>query len=286
MLPGVTDLNNNALREGRTVVFSTGPTIPRTTIQGRIFDWGTERPAVGARVVAIRLPDSLPYVGVADSTGQFVLGPLDDATYTVRGTIDANRNRAADPSEPTDTARVTVRGGSPVLELLAIQRDTAAPRMLLVTAQDSVTIVAQFDRPLDPAQRFDSAFIVQRQDSTPLRIASVLTRRQRDSVLSAARADSAAARDTTAPPATDPRVEMLNQQLPQRDTPPRPSRRPPPTELAITLDAGTPLQRRTSYRVTAIDVRGINGRAGRSDRVIQGPTPPDSSRVPTRPPND
>ena len=288
MLPGITDLSNNRMDAGKTVVFSTGPTIPRTAIQGRVFEWLTERPAIGARVEAIRLPDSLLYVGVADSTGQFTLGPLDNATYFVRANIDANKNRAADPGEPSDSAQVSVEGVSPVLELLAVARDTLAPRLLLVTVSDSVTLVAGFDRPLDPTQRFDSLFRVQRQDSTPLRITGVMTRQQRDSV-ARARVDSlAAARDTTR--RADPRVEALNRQLPPARgapaAPARPSRRPPPQELTISLDPSTPLQPRANYRVSATEARGLSGRAQSSSRVIQGPAPRDSTRTPTRPPND
>ena len=76
MLPGVADLNRNVLRETRVTTFSTGPVIPPYSIQGRVFDWMTERTAGDARIDILRMPDSLPYVGVADSTGQFAVGPL------------------------------------------------------------------------------------------------------------------------------------------------------------------------------------------------------------------
>ena len=62
LLPGVADLNGNATRVSRTVVFSTGPTIPAFAIHGRVFDWIGGRTAPDAPIEVIRLPDSLLYV--------------------------------------------------------------------------------------------------------------------------------------------------------------------------------------------------------------------------------
>ena len=270
LLPGIADLNNNRMREGHTVVVSTGPEIPRLVIQGRVFDWVNERVAPTARLEALRFPDSLPYVGVADSSGQFVLGPLDDGTYLVRAMIDNNRNRVADPNEPWDSVRVIVRGGSPVLELLAIARDTSPPRLLMASAPDSLTITASFDRALEPGQPFASILRVQRADSTPLRILRVMTRAERDSS-QRARLDSAGA-DTSQRRPTNPLVQGLENRLPGQGRPAgdlRPSRRAPPQELTIVLDPATPMSSGASYRVSATNLRAVNGRAATTDRVIQ-----------------
>lgn len=285
LLPGITDLNNNRMTAGRTVVVSTGPTIPRLVIQGRVFDWVSARVAPNARIEAMRLPDSLPYVGVADSSGQFVLGPLDDGTYLVRAMIDNNRNRVADPNEPWDSTQVIVRGGSPVLEMLAITRDTLPPRLLTASARDSVSITATFDRPLEPGQPFASIFRVQRQDSTPLRIARVLTRAERDSI-QRARLDSA---DSTRQQPANPLVQALENRLPGQNRAPgdiRPTRPAPPQELTIMLDAATPMAAGASYRVGATAVRAVNGRTGSSDRVIQFTPIRADSVPPQRPPHE
>jgi hypothetical protein len=279
LLPGATDLNNNMDRAGKTVVFSTGPTMPRLNITGRAFDWVAGRPAPGALIEAIRMPDSIPYVGVADSTGRFTVGPLDDATYLVRAMIDNNKNRAVDSSEPWDTARVVVQGGSPVLELLMAIRDTLPPRLLTATPSDSLTIVASFDRALDPAQSLAGIFRLQHQDSTVLRIAGVT---------SAAVADSAAVPGDSARP-VDPRVAALEART-AGAAQERPSRPRPATELTITLDSLTPLRTGPSYRLTATGARGLTGLSRSSDRVFTLPRP-DSTRVsppgnapPVRPP--
>ncbi len=256
LLPGATDLNNNVDRAGKTVVFSTGPTMARLNIIGRAFDWINGRPAPGAMIEAIRLPDSIPYVGVADSLGQFTVGPLDDATYLVRAMVDNNKNRAVDAGEGWDSLRVVVRGGSPVIELLTAPRDTLPPRLLTAVPSDSLTITASFDRPLDPGQSLPGLFRLQQQDSTLIRIVSATT----------AAGDSATARpDSTRP--VDPRVSALEART-AGQAPVRPSRPSPRTDVTIRLDSLTPLRRGASYRLTATGARGLTGLARPTDRVF------------------
>ena len=256
LLPGVSDLNNNVNRVGKTVIFSTGPTIPRLNILGRAFDWVRGTPAPGALIEAIRLPDSIPYVGVADSTGRFSIGPLDDATYLVRAMIDNNRNRAIDAGEAWDTTRVVVQGGSPVIELLAALRDSLPPRLLTVTPGDSLTITASFDRPVAPGQNLAEAFRLQRADSTLVRIVRASLAGQ-DTV--------PAPPDSTRP--TDPRVAALEASA-AGTTANRPSRPSPRSEVTIRLDSLTPLRPGASWRLTATNVRGLTGLSRASDRVF------------------
>ena len=213
MLPGLADLRGNVLRAGTTVVFSTGPTIPAFQVRGRVFDWAGERAPLRALIDVYRLPDSLHYVTYSDSTGQFAAGPLEEGSYVVRALVDANNNRGLDPGELWDSLAVAVRGSTPFVELLAIARDTVAPRLLTVNATDSVTLAASFDRALDPNVPVTPAsFQVQAADSSRLRIVAVRTRAQhealrqaRDSARDATRADTARA-DTArrAAPTTTP----------------------------------------------------------------------------------
>ena len=106
LLPGVTDLRRNRLDSGAVVTFSTGAPVPRTRFQGVVVDWTSARPAPGALVVAMKLPDSLSYRGLADSSGRFNLGPLPAGQYVVSGVLDENRNHLADPREAFDSVRV------------------------------------------------------------------------------------------------------------------------------------------------------------------------------------
>jgi hypothetical protein len=301
MLPGLMDLRNNRLESGKTVVFSTGPNFPAFMVAGRVFDWTNERVAPGAIVEVIRRPDSLPYVGAADSTGQFAVGPLDEGTYTVRALLDGNRNRAVDPGEAWDSISIVVRGSSPFLELLAAQRDTIAPRLLTVSASDSLSISASFDRPLDPAAPLTPAsFRVVKADSTAVRVVAVVTRAQLDSLLtiardSAARLDTTARRDTAVRRDTVPPVRVPPAPVPAVAPLPKPSRPAPRRDYIVRVDPLTPLQPGTSYRVTALDIRGLMGHTRTSDRILQVPvarrdttqsrSPAPPVRPPPRPPS-
>ena len=278
ILPGVADLRGNTTTTGRTIVFSTGPTIPAFQVMGRVFDWANERVAPNAFIEVMRMPDSLRYVGTADSTGQFVVGPLEEGTYIVRAIMDNNRSRGIDPGEPWDSVQATVRGTSPFLELLAVQRDTTAPRLLTVTAPDTLTIVASFDRPLSGDVPLTTAsFQVIGADSARLRLARVLTRAQADAERaardSAARRDSAAAADTTRRDTTRARPQTIPPRaaVPLAAAPLKPSRPAPARDIVIRLDTINPLRRGASYRVVAVNASGLLGTTRTSDRLLTVP---------------
>lgn len=283
LLPGIADLRGNVTTSSRTIVFSTGPSIPPFAVHGRVFDWMNERVAPNAVLEVIRRPDSLHYVGAADSTGQFSVGPLTEGRYTVRAIIDANSNRALDPTESWDSLSIVVQGTSPFLELLAAPRDTIGPRMLTVTVQDSITLRASFDRPLDPAMPLaPGLFRVVSADSIRLGIARILTRAQLDTAVradSAARADTAVRPDTVARPDTPARPDTVPSVVV-----PKPSRPAPVRDVAIRLDSTSRLQPGATYRITAIDVRGLLGAIRTSDRVITVPKARPDSTAPPLPP--
>lgn len=105
MLPGLSDLRNNKMKTGATVVFSTGPTIPTGKITGIAFDWASEKPAAKAYMEAIS-PDSVVFLAQADTLGRFTIGPLGPGSYLVRAIIDANNNRVLDRNELYDRKSV------------------------------------------------------------------------------------------------------------------------------------------------------------------------------------
>jgi len=142
LLPGITDLQRNRLDRGAIVIFSTGAPRPQTTFQGTVMDWRSGRPAPAALIVATLLPDSLPYRGVADSSGSFRLGPLPVGEYIVNGVLDENRNNLADPREAFDSVRVS-RGRDSTVELWAFVHDTTPPRIRAVTPVDSMSATVE-----------------------------------------------------------------------------------------------------------------------------------------------
>ena len=199
LLPGVTDLRNNPSREGAVLTFSTGAPRPQNTLQGLVVDWSTSRPAPGGLVVASLLPDSLPYRGVADSSGRFSLGPLPAGDYLISGVVDQNQNLLQDAREAYGSARVQ-RGRSDVGELWAFVHDTVPPRIQTATADDSVSATVTLSQKLDPRQRLTPRDVRLRllPDSVPVAVASILPKPVDDSLNRRRPATDTAAVDTAA----------------------------------------------------------------------------------------
>jgi hypothetical protein len=158
LLPVITDLRQNRMRQGKLVVFSTGPAIPAATLRGTVVDWTGNRAAASALVEAVLLPDSLPYRALADSGGNFAMPVMPAGDYLVYGVVDQNGNRRRDPREAFDTARVSLQDSAAV-ELYAFTHDTVGPRVRSVELADSLTLRLVFDRPLDPTQTPDTSMV-------------------------------------------------------------------------------------------------------------------------------
>lgn len=206
LLPGVTDLRRNRGDNRAVVTFTTGAPAPNTSLTGRVIDWTSARPAPAALVSAVLLPDSLAYRAVADSSGNFKLGPLPRGQYVVYGVIDQNQNLRRDPREQFDSVRVGP-DSTAVGELWTFAHDTVGPRIAMMTPNDSVSVTVAFSQPLDPRQRIKPSAVrlLMLPDSTPVRVRSLLPPEVHDSVYPRA-----------APPAT---------RRPGRDSTPRDSTR-------------------------------------------------------------
>lgn len=292
LLPGLTDRRSNVMTTPETIIFSTGDSIPRFGILGRLFDWAAERPAAGAFVEAIRRPDSTVFLAYTDSTGQYSIGPLDTGTYTLVGIIDKNNNRQVDRLESWDSAHVVIRDVRPAIELLAIPRDTASPRISNVRVEDSLTVRVTFDQYLDPEMPFrTSAVHIQRADSTPVRITAVLRETQFDSLRAAERARQDSLRkDSTSraaagggaatppPPSAPPPPQATGRGGVAAPPPPKPSRPPPPRGMVVQIDPSMPLVIGRSYKITVDSVRNIVGHTATSDTrfVVPKPAAPDT----------
>ena len=274
LLPGLQDLRNNVRRQPTTIVFSTGATLPATHITGVVYDWVAGRAAGGA-IVEATTPDSVVYVGSADSTGRFMLAHLPPGTYRLRGFVDPNRNRDLDPREPFDSTTVRL-GDTASVELYAFVHDSLPPRIETAMLRDSLTVRLTFDKALAPGQPLDTSQIrIVRADSTPVRVMAV----------SLARPETVQAPDTTRRPA----VPVPQAQPDTAGAAPRPRRIAPPTQ--ITVQVFPPLEQATTYVVTARDVRNLLGVVGTSTRSFttgrrtpQPGTPGDTTRPPAAPP--
>ena len=260
LLPGVADLRGNVLRTPTVVTFSTGPSIPATVLSGTIFDWLTGIPSNSGLVEAHPLNDTTTvYIAASDSVGHYSMRGLPVAQYAVRGFIDANRNRALDPSEAFDTTGVYLKD-TLNLELLAFAHDSTGPKLANVRTTDSVSIRATFDTPLDPRLTLATTdFRLTGPDSAGIAIVSV----------KAFRPDTAL---TASPvPAVTQSAIPIPQRRPTRATMvlPKPTR--PLLVRDIVLVVATPMRPGVTYRLTALNATGPTGKKLSSDRTFELP---------------
>lgn len=276
LLPGLSDLRNNAMKTGRSIIFSTGASIPTTRIEGIAFDWVQERPLAAAFLEAIT-PDSIRYLAAADSAGRFALGPLPAGSYLVRAFADQNRNRSLDRNEPFDTLRVTVPQAAPA-ELLVAARDTLPGRIATIVVVDSLTLRVNFTNLLDPAIAPTPADfrLVGGPDSVLVAVASVRTAPQEAAAAVAAReaaADSARKADTTrrAPAAPPAAVPVPTRKGADTLVVPKPSRQAPFN--SVTLKLARALTPGTTYRLSTRGLRALSGRTAPSEAGFSTPRP-------------
>jgi len=297
--PGIVDLRNNTMVEGRIVIFSTGSPIPATALWGTVLDWENARAGRLALVEAMLLPDSLVYVTTADSTGSYRLTSVPTGTYLLSASIDENSNRVRDRREAFDSVTVTL--DSVVAHTFwTFARDTAGPRLQRVNRADSITAQLQFSLMLDtvpPTREMVSVWAL--PDTTPVAVAHVWPQSVYDSVAAeeaaeraladSLAADTALVADTTLarepPLMADTAIAVAP---PGREGPARPpgrqvpeqvaeflSRRPPLSDVWY-LRTVEPLPPGIRYLIEA-RARSIGGSVGESRMVLTVPAARDSS---------
>jgi hypothetical protein len=288
LLPGATDLRRNRSTAATVLTFTTGAPLPTTTIEATVVDWTTNRPVPGALVEAVLLPDSLPYRGLADSSGHLKLGPLPDGEYLVRGVLDQNRNMQFDGREAFDTVRLA-RGKTAAGELWTFVHDTTPPRIREIAVRDSTTASVSLSQDLDPGQRLAATQVTVRilPDSTPIRVTSLLPKPLDDSLhRPAAKRDTTtrdtAAVDTTRRGARRGLVEVEEGRLAGRrgaaQLEPLTSR--PPLTDELVLRVPQPWQPDGRYEVEIRGLRTVSGVTGdvRGAMSVKPAAKPDSTR--------
>ncbi len=199
LLPGLADLSNNRSKNGRIITFTTGAPLPTTLLSGRVVDWGTQRPPPRALVEAVRLPDSAGYRTTTDSVGRFRLGPLPAGEYLVYGVLDQNSDLRRQPREPFDSVRVAA-GRDSVGEIWVFKRDSSAIRITTAVTNDSLSLILTFSQQLNPYQRLpgDSLDVRLLPDSVPVAVLAILSKEQYDTAYPLQRADSTKAKADSA----------------------------------------------------------------------------------------
>lgn len=297
LLPGVTDLRRNQMKQGAVLTFTTGAELPKTTIDGTVVDWTTSRPAPGALVEALLVKDSLPYRGLADSSGHFSLGPLPGGEYLVRGVLDQNRNNIPDPREAFDSVRLAP-GKTSAGELWAFVHDTTPPRIQEAAVGDSVSVNVTLSQTLDPRQHLkpDGVTVRALPDSTPVQVTSILTQVEDDSLhRRAARTGDTLSDTTERARDTTERARPGIREVPEVPTPAPGARgrgaqpklqpqvltsRPPLTDKLV-VRVARPWTPGGRYEVEIKGVRNTTGTTGdvRGGFTVPKPSPGDSTRA-------
>ena len=293
VLPGILDLRRNRLDTAKVVLFSTGPAIGHARIGGIALAWVEQRILLNALIEAVPLPDSVGYLTLADSGGQFNLQGLAPGRYIVYATADENGDRRRGLREAYDSALVTLDSSSNVA-LYTFVHDTVPPRIRTATLLDSVSVRLEFTQALDAAMPLDSAHVrvLELPDSTPVPVKRTVSQRQYDSLAATvrAKADTNAARDTSAgkrrvAPAPPPSAPAPAPPPQPRGQPRRPvlqvdtalvrrllAQRPAPSDR-IVVTVGRPLKPETRYVIRVQGATNLTGKKGDGQVVVLVPKP-------------
>jgi hypothetical protein len=279
VLPGIADLRRNVTKEGRTIVFSTGPPIPQARLNGVAVLWVEQRALVGGLVRAQLLPDTIAYLALVDSAGGFRFSNLPPGRYVIYAIADQNSNRVRDRREAYDSALVTIDSSATAV-LWAFLHDTTGAKLRQADPLDSLAARLTFTQPLDPAQPPESlgVRVLLLPDSTPVAARGLITQSRYDSLAAAQRAaqDSArAANDTTLKPPPADTTGLRRAPAPSPDT----SRvravlqqRPIPQDKLV-LRFDTSLTPGARYYVEVRGTRNLNGAAADGHAVLVVPKP-------------
>jgi hypothetical protein len=300
VLPGIVDLRRNIQKKGTTVIFSTGPALPHAAIAGTALQWVEQRALAGAVIRAAPLPDTVAYVTLADSAGDFRLNDIPPGRYLVWAIQDQNNNRQLDRREAFDSTTVSVDSTART-ELWVFTHDSVGPRVRSVDPVDSLAFRLQFTEPLDPRRPLDTAHVrlYALPDTTPVAVRALFAVAQYDSIQARARAladslrraaDTTARRDTAhARPTPAPRAPV-RAPAPPRDTTARIDttrirrlleQRPVPFDRIVAL-AAEPLKAGAKYLIRVHAATNLNGVAADGQGVLTVPVPKPQARDSTR----
>lgn len=175
LLPVLRDLFNNQLLDPFEVVFSTGGDFTPSAVAGTVWDRVTAESVEALEVLAFPPDDAEGPVHVArtDTGGVYVFRYLPPGAYRLVAYQDRNRNRIVDPMELQGEGTFHVSGADTVfVDVAVLQPDTTPARLLRAQVLDSITVLLEFDDPLDPEARSDLFGVALLADSAeaPVRV--------------------------------------------------------------------------------------------------------------------
>jgi len=305
LLPGIADLRRNATKRGALFVFSTGGAVPSATIGGTALLWVEQRALAQAVIRAAPLPDTVAYITVADSGGDFRLSDVPPGRYLLQAIQDQNNNRRLDRREAFDTVTVRVDSTASAVLWLFVH-DSVGPRVKSVDPVDSAAFRLVFSEPLDPRQPLDTARVrvFTLPDTTPFPVRALYGAAQYDSMQARARAiaDSLRrAKDTTAhaappappAPAAPPAVQRAPAAPSPRDTlafrldtarvRKLLQQRSVPSDRLV-VQTARPLAPGGKYLVRVRGATNLSGAAADAQGVLVAPVPKPAGRDTTKAP--
>jgi hypothetical protein len=268
LLPVVTDLFGNTMRDPFDLVFSTGGPIVETAMAGQALDRITGRPMPDLTVQLLPVApqaDTVRHVSRTDEAGLFFFRYAPLGAYNLVAFQDRNRNGARDPREPFGQRGVLVSADTLLADLTVLEPDTSAATVVRAEAIDSTTLRIVFSDYLDPESVGQTAVTLAAPEGRIApRVTSVLHPQEHE-----ARRDTAAAR---AEPAEVPLA------VPGQERGGLPAGLPlPRQEVVALLDA--PLAPEVEYTVSVVGITNINRiPLGRGEAKFSRKAPPPRAR--------
>ncbi len=151
LLPVISDLFGNQMRDPFELVFSTGGELNASALAGLAWDRTTGDGVPDLTVVATDTRDSTEYVARTDTGGIYAFRYLPPGPYRVVAFLDQDRDDEVDPLEAQGQRAVQVLGPDTIFsEIGVLQPDTTPATLTAAEVLDSVTLTVRFDDLLDP----------------------------------------------------------------------------------------------------------------------------------------
>lgn len=160
LLPVLSDLFGNQLRDPFELVFSTGGETSPTTLAGEVWDRITGQGREGVIVRAVG-EDSLVHVARTDANGIFAFRYLPSGTFVLTAFEDLDRDGDVGPIEVQGSIEAQIEALDTLLmDISVLAPDTTPAIATSAEVLDSVTIFVEFDDFLDPEVSVDQIGLI------------------------------------------------------------------------------------------------------------------------------
>ena len=154
LLPVITDLFGNVMREPFELVLTTGGALIEDALAGQVLDRVTGRTVEGVEVALLPpspVSDTIFHVSRSDAAGLFMFRYIPPGRYNLIAFQDRNRNLAPDPSEPFGRRAVLLNPSDTLLaDVTILEPDTSAAQLVRADVADSTALRLVFSDYLDP----------------------------------------------------------------------------------------------------------------------------------------